>query len=622
MNNLDHAALPVNMICAAECITAHVSPNPSGVRAYDRTHSESLAYAQSFGGLPDGLNRWTVANALRRPGVAAAMGVSRGAVELFTYYTELTRDCDWEGEGRGPVAFPSQETAAAKLNVSVPTIYRYEHDLLGAGLIAIETQTNGKRHGRRVDGELKKAFGVNLCPSVRHHGRMVAAAEHHKAQEEARELASADYRVAHNDVLLLMRGVRAGGALPTDAAARHEGEIMDRWSARRRKSFDPAAAATATRALARYLRSLIEPVDNSGAVPSPAVKMNGCANQSEGLSHAIPNGIYKLQENDRNLGVSSCRPADVEKAPSGLAEESVSEASRPADTGGVPRSGTVRVSLGSEPVGKGAPSVDRGGGSDRGAAEGEDSRQGPEPVERLEPGERTAESEHEPDGGGEPADGTGKPRSRTAGGDTGQDRANGIAARARADVEREARARAGDEAARRERRAAIRETHDRQPRGAGPEAGAVRTAGDLVGAYVPIVSPAGPEPEPGGLPSLDRIAAAMPERMRRDLPNGIDMIEFIDAAAAEAKRLGVSAPAWQDACREVGRATAALAIAAIAAKVAAGVVRSPGGYFRGCIRKAVRKEPDDALNLSRSLWGVVRASEERERRRRHGAVHA
>jgi replication protein C-like len=80
-------------------------------------------------------------------------------------------------------------------------------------------------------------------------------------------------------------------------------------------------------------------------------------------------------------------------------------------------------------------------------------------------------------------------------------------------------------------------------------------------------------------------------------PNWADIVE---AANGLRQQLGISRPAWINACQAVGRYQAATAVAVIAAKRE--TIRSPGGYLRGMIGRA----QTGALHLSNSLWGLAR----------------
>jgi replication initiation protein RepC len=85
-------------------------------------------------------------------------------------------------------------------------------------------------------------------------------------------------------------------------------------------------------------------------------------------------------------------------------------------------------------------------------------------------------------------------------------------------------------------------------------------------------------------------------------PNWADIVE---AANGLRQELGISRPAWIEACQVMGRYQAATAVAVIAAKRE--TIRSPGGYLRGIISRAHNGE----LHLSNSLWGLTRRERSR-----------
>jgi replication initiation protein RepC len=76
--------------------------------------------------------------------------------------------------------------------------------------------------------------------------------------------------------------------------------------------------------------------------------------------------------------------------------------------------------------------------------------------------------------------------------------------------------------------------------------------------------------------------------------------DIVEAANGLRQQLGISRPAWIDACQVMGRYQAATAVAVIAAKHE--TIRSPGGYLRGMTNRALNGE----LHLSNSLWSLAR----------------
>lgn len=85
--------------------------------------------------------------------------------------------------------------------------------------------------------------------------------------------------------------------------------------------------------------------------------------------------------------------------------------------------------------------------------------------------------------------------------------------------------------------------------------------------------------------------------------------EIVEAANCLRHQLGISRPAWIEACEVLGRYQAATAVAIIAAK--RDTIRSPGGYLRGMTARA----RDGELYLLRSLHGLGEARRAPQQRR-------
>ena len=114
--------------------------------------------------------------------------------------------------------------------------------------------------------------------------------------------------------------------------------------------------------------------------------------------------------------------------------------------------------------------------------------------------------------------------------------------------------------------------------------------------------PASPERSQQPLPAITpnlvlNISPNLKPYLFTTSPSWADLVEAADRLR---QQLGISRPAWIDACQAMGRYQAATAIAVIAAK--GETIRSPGGYLRGMIARAQNGE----LHLSNSLWGLAR----------------
>ncbi len=95
-----------------------------------------------------------------------------------------------------------------------------------------------------------------------------------------------------------------------------------------------------------------------------------------------------------------------------------------------------------------------------------------------------------------------------------------------------------------------------------------------------------------------QIAPAFRDQVRSARP---DWPELVQAAWEVRAALGISQQAWGEACEVLGRRTATVAVAAIAAKQARGQVASPGGYLRAYV--AAHRE--GRLQLDRTLFGLA-----------------
>ena len=82
------------------------------------------------------------------------------------------------------------------------------------------------------------------------------------------------------------------------------------------------------------------------------------------------------------------------------------------------------------------------------------------------------------------------------------------------------------------------------------------------------------------------------------------MTDIVEAAATWLRpELGVSPSLWGEACRIMGRETAALALAIVSTKPDGHFRSGPGGYFAGMVGKAEKGE----LYLERTIWALREA---------------
>ena len=95
-----------------------------------------------------------------------------------------------------------------------------------------------------------------------------------------------------------------------------------------------------------------------------------------------------------------------------------------------------------------------------------------------------------------------------------------------------------------------------------------------------------------------------PKLARCILRENPTMTDVVEAAATYLRpQLGVSPSLWGEACRIMGRETAALALAIVSTKQDGHFRSGPGGYFAGMVRKSEKGE----LYLDRTIWALREA---------------
>jgi replication initiation protein RepC len=107
---------------------------------------------------------------------------------------------------------------------------------------------------------------------------------------------------------------------------------------------------------------------------------------------------------------------------------------------------------------------------------------------------------------------------------------------------------------------------------------------------------------------LVRLAPQLRQYLRRPDPTWPDIVDAADWLRSE---LGISKSVWGEACRDMGRDRAAVAIAVITTKEP-GHIKNPGGYFREMLRRHMAGD----LHLDQSIWGLRCANDPEGRARR------
>ncbi len=119
----------------------------------------------------------------------------------------------------------------------------------------------------------------------------------------------------------------------------------------------------------------------------------------------------------------------------------------------------------------------------------------------------------------------------------------------------------------------------------------------------PAPNPAAPPMDPlCGFPASPALVMMVAPQFRDFVPaSRPTRADIVSAAWHVREHLGISQDAWGEACYAFGRWEAAVAVAAIAGRHAAGEVRSPGGL----LRKMIKLHGTNELRLDRTLRGLV-----------------
>jgi len=119
----------------------------------------------------------------------------------------------------------------------------------------------------------------------------------------------------------------------------------------------------------------------------------------------------------------------------------------------------------------------------------------------------------------------------------------------------------------------------------------------------PAPNPAAPPADPlCGFPASPALVMMVAPQFRDFVPDSRPTrADIVSAAWHVREHLGISQDAWGEACYAFGRWEAAVAVAAIAGRHAAGEVRSPGGL----LRKMIKLYGTNELRLDRTLRGLA-----------------
>ncbi|TPW27073.1 hypothetical protein FJU08_20915 [Martelella alba] len=172
--------------------------NPTGWRKQTiaRLQYAQMAKAAAFGRH----SRAEIRHLLNR--IRPALGLGTTQTFLLNILFDATYEQDWQ-VGRAPIVWPSNETLARQLSISVNATRDALRFLADEGLIAYQNSANCRRAGQRDrNGRIIYAYGINLALLEARYDELKAQADHHD-DETARR------RVLRNDITSLRRTIEA-----------------------------------------------------------------------------------------------------------------------------------------------------------------------------------------------------------------------------------------------------------------------------------------------------------------------------------------------------------------------------------------------------------------------------
>ena len=155
----------------------------TGFRRFTPASLEADKMAESFAGLPDGLDHHAQLLAALKA-AAPLLGLSPRMVHAVDWLFKFTMPQDWR-RGARPIVWPSASLRQEALGLSLTRTKAINRALIAAGVITMNDSANGKRHGRRDSkGRIVEAYGFDLSPIAARYAEFVQLAAKAKADRQ------------------------------------------------------------------------------------------------------------------------------------------------------------------------------------------------------------------------------------------------------------------------------------------------------------------------------------------------------------------------------------------------------------------------------------------------------
>lgn len=124
---------------------------------------------------------------------AAALGLKAAKIAMIDKLFGYSPATDWNSKDASPIVWPSNETLARQLGLSISTARHHLRGLAAAGLIAHASHPTFQRRGVRDEqGNIVEAFGIDLSPIIMRYDELLEIALAY--EREGRERRALSYQ--------------------------------------------------------------------------------------------------------------------------------------------------------------------------------------------------------------------------------------------------------------------------------------------------------------------------------------------------------------------------------------------------------------------------------------------
>ncbi len=117
------------------------------------------------------------------------MGLKAAKIAMIDKLFGYSPASDWNSTGSNPIVWPSNDTLARQLGLSISTARHHLRGLAAAGLIAHVSHPTFQRRGvRDANGNIVEAFGIDLSPIIVRYDELLEIALAYEQQGRERRM--------------------------------------------------------------------------------------------------------------------------------------------------------------------------------------------------------------------------------------------------------------------------------------------------------------------------------------------------------------------------------------------------------------------------------------------------